>query len=193
MPGSAGTRAPNRSWGGYACYGRHRIAQDSPPPPPGSSKRILGQSPPGSYALASPHPPPQPLPPNVPDGARPPDCPVFEAWAAQGMDLVVGTSYGHQYCMAYLAPKYPRHTTTSGLTFPPFWTLTALTGVWVALASTDIVCFRSDWNISTLPPPATKLHINFLPLPVPPFCPRSCHRCRFGMLGSCHPARSWSI
>eukprot|EP00667_Euglena_gracilis_P003998 EG_transcript_4012 len=44
---------------------------------------------------------------NVPDGARPPDCPVFEAWAAQGMDLVVGTSYGHQYCMAYLAPKYP--------------------------------------------------------------------------------------
>eukprot|EP00667_Euglena_gracilis_P001625 EG_transcript_1625 len=42
---------------------------------------------------------------NVPEYV---DCTnVFEAWARRGVDLIVGTSYGHQFCMAPLAAKYP--------------------------------------------------------------------------------------
>eukprot|EP00667_Euglena_gracilis_P001650 EG_transcript_1650 len=45
---------------------------------------------------------------NMDDNAMPPNCPPqFEAWAQQKMDIIFGTSYGFQYCMASLAPKYP--------------------------------------------------------------------------------------
>eukprot|EP00667_Euglena_gracilis_P002136 EG_transcript_2136 len=37
-----------------------------------------------------------------------PECsPIFEVWAKKGVDLIVGTAYGHQYCMQPLAWKYP--------------------------------------------------------------------------------------
>eukprot|EP00667_Euglena_gracilis_P033412 EG_transcript_54186 len=44
---------------------------------------------------------------NIPEDA-PPNCsPVLEELAQQKMDLIFGTSYGYQFCMAQLAPKYP--------------------------------------------------------------------------------------
>lgn len=43
---------------------------------------------------------------NVPE-TSPPDCPsIFETWAQQGMDIIVGTSFGFQWCMAELAARY---------------------------------------------------------------------------------------
>eukprot|EP00667_Euglena_gracilis_P002452 EG_transcript_2454 len=45
---------------------------------------------------------------NVPQG---PGCsPIFEQWAQQGVDLIVGTSNGYQVCMAQLALVYPKTT-----------------------------------------------------------------------------------
>eukprot|EP00667_Euglena_gracilis_P027996 EG_transcript_35243 len=45
---------------------------------------------------------------NQDDNAMPPNCPsIFETWARSKMDIIFGTSYGFQYCMASLAPKYP--------------------------------------------------------------------------------------
>eukprot|EP00667_Euglena_gracilis_P017528 EG_transcript_18478 len=42
------------------------------------------------------------------DNAMPPNCPPnFEIWAKSKMDIIFGTSYGFQFCMAALAPKYP--------------------------------------------------------------------------------------
>eukprot|EP00667_Euglena_gracilis_P002293 EG_transcript_2295 len=44
----------------------------------------------------------------VPDSASPPDCPpIFYTWAQQKMDIIFGTSYGYQFCMSYLAAKFP--------------------------------------------------------------------------------------
>eukprot|EP00667_Euglena_gracilis_P002432 EG_transcript_2433 len=45
---------------------------------------------------------------NVPDTLN---CtPIFKTWAIQQVDLIVGTSYGHQFCMAPLALQYPNTT-----------------------------------------------------------------------------------
>eukprot|EP00667_Euglena_gracilis_P006537 EG_transcript_6593 len=45
---------------------------------------------------------------NVQEYAFPPNCPaIYETWAKSKMDIIFGTSDGLQYCMAYLAPKYP--------------------------------------------------------------------------------------
>eukprot|EP00667_Euglena_gracilis_P003091 EG_transcript_3102 len=63
---------------------------------------------------------------NVPQD---PDCsPIFEEWAQHGVDLIVGTSYGYQACMAPLAPKYPKTT-------------------WLAIAGT-IQLNVSNWGIA---------------------------------------------
>eukprot|EP00667_Euglena_gracilis_P012165 EG_transcript_12473 len=50
-----------------------------------------------------------------------PECsPLFEGWAAAGVDLIVGTSYGFEQCMSPLAFKYRRTVwlAVSGLTHP---------------------------------------------------------------------------
>eukprot|EP00667_Euglena_gracilis_P027656 EG_transcript_34433 len=51
---------------------------------------------------------------NTDDNARPPNCPsIFETWAKSKMDIIFGSSFGYQFCMAFLAPKY-----TDTLWFP---------------------------------------------------------------------------
>ena len=45
---------------------------------------------------------------NVNDKVRPPHCPsIYDRWGAAKLDIVFGTSFGHQYCMVDMVDKYP--------------------------------------------------------------------------------------
>ena len=45
---------------------------------------------------------------NVDDTVKPPNCPsIYDKWGSSGLDIVFGTSFGHQECLADMVDKYP--------------------------------------------------------------------------------------
>ena len=45
---------------------------------------------------------------NVDDTVKPPNCPsIYDKWGSAGLDIVFGTSFGHQECLADMVDKYP--------------------------------------------------------------------------------------